>query len=151
MGYFFEAKMCTFTLESTQFIFNKSPIYTHNGARAKFSNNSHETDYSCRETNSFVTACNSFQLTYDVFTFVVTPMFTFFINPFKLLIVHFVTRHKLRTPLTPCMYTRLNLSFREERRKKLFKVLLVNVNARCRTYPTAKEYRSPQSQESMYT
>jgi hypothetical protein len=29
------AKMCTFTLESTHFIFNKCPIYTHVGASAK--------------------------------------------------------------------------------------------------------------------
>jgi hypothetical protein len=41
-----EAKMFTFTLESTHFIFNKCPIYTHDGASAKFSTNSHETDYS---------------------------------------------------------------------------------------------------------
>jgi hypothetical protein len=45
-GTLVEAKMCTFTLESTHFIFNKYPIYTHNGANAKFSTNSHETDYS---------------------------------------------------------------------------------------------------------
>ncbi len=47
-GTFVEAKMCTlsFTLESTHFIFNKCPIYTHDGASAKFSTNSHETDYS---------------------------------------------------------------------------------------------------------
>ncbi len=45
-GTFFEAKMCTFTFESTHFIFNKFPIYTHDGASAKFSTNSHETDYS---------------------------------------------------------------------------------------------------------
>ncbi len=38
--------MCTFTLESTHFIFNKRPIYTHDSASAKFSTNSHETDYS---------------------------------------------------------------------------------------------------------
>jgi hypothetical protein len=41
-----EAKMCTVTLESTHFIFNKCPIYTHVGASAKFSSNSYETDYS---------------------------------------------------------------------------------------------------------
>ncbi len=41
-----EAKMCTCTLESTHFIFNKCPIYTHDSANAKFSTNSHETDYS---------------------------------------------------------------------------------------------------------
>jgi hypothetical protein len=36
----------TFTLESTHFIFNICPIYTHDGASAKFSTNSQETDYS---------------------------------------------------------------------------------------------------------
>ncbi len=41
-----EAKMCKFTLESTHIIVNKCPIYTHDGASAKFSTNSHETDYS---------------------------------------------------------------------------------------------------------
>ncbi len=41
-----EVKMCTITLESTHFIFNKCPMYTHNGASAKFSTNSHGTDYS---------------------------------------------------------------------------------------------------------
>jgi hypothetical protein len=41
-----EAKMCTFTLESMHFIFNKCPIYTHDGAGAKFSTNLQETDYS---------------------------------------------------------------------------------------------------------
>jgi hypothetical protein len=45
-GTLFEAKMWTFTLESTHFIFNKCPIYNHDGASAKFSTNSHETDYS---------------------------------------------------------------------------------------------------------
>ncbi len=44
-GTLFEAKMCTFTLESTQFIFNKCLIYTLDGATAKFSTNSHERDY----------------------------------------------------------------------------------------------------------
>ncbi len=34
------------TLESTHFIFNKCPIYTHDDASAKFSTNSHETAYS---------------------------------------------------------------------------------------------------------
>ncbi len=37
--------MCTFTLESTHFIFNKCPFCTHDGASAKFSTNSQETDY----------------------------------------------------------------------------------------------------------
>ena len=41
-----EAKMFTFTLESTHFIFKKCPIYTHDGASAKFRPNSQETDYS---------------------------------------------------------------------------------------------------------
>ncbi len=38
--------MCIFTLESTHFIFHKCPIYTQDGASAKFSTNSHETDCS---------------------------------------------------------------------------------------------------------
>ncbi len=37
------AKICTFTVESTHFIFNKCPILTHDNASAKFSTNSHET------------------------------------------------------------------------------------------------------------
>jgi hypothetical protein len=41
-----EAKMYIFTLESKHFIFNKFPIYTHDGASAKFSTNLHETDFS---------------------------------------------------------------------------------------------------------
>ncbi len=41
-----EAKMCTFTLESTHFIFNKCLIYAHDGASAKFRTNLQETDYS---------------------------------------------------------------------------------------------------------
>ncbi len=45
-GTLFEAKMCTFTLESTHFIFNQCSIYTHDGASSQFSTNSHETDYS---------------------------------------------------------------------------------------------------------
>ncbi len=45
-GTLVEDKMCVFTLESTHLIFNKFPIYTHDGASAKFSINSHETDYS---------------------------------------------------------------------------------------------------------
>ena len=45
-GTLVEAKMCTFTLESTHFIFNKRHIYTHAGASAKFSTNSKEADYS---------------------------------------------------------------------------------------------------------
>ncbi len=40
-----EAKLCTFTLECTHFVFNKRHIYTHDGAIAKFSTNSQETDY----------------------------------------------------------------------------------------------------------
>ncbi len=43
-----EAKLFTFTLECTHFIFNLCPIYTHDGASAKFSINSQETDYSVR-------------------------------------------------------------------------------------------------------
>jgi hypothetical protein len=43
-GTLIEAKMCTFTLESTNFVFNQCPIYTHDGASAKFRTNSHKTD-----------------------------------------------------------------------------------------------------------
>jgi hypothetical protein len=39
-----EAKLCTFTLECTHFVFNKHHIYTHDGASAKFGTNSHERD-----------------------------------------------------------------------------------------------------------
>jgi hypothetical protein len=45
-GKLVEAKMRTFTLESPHFILNRRPIYTHDGLSAKFSTNSHETDYS---------------------------------------------------------------------------------------------------------
>jgi hypothetical protein len=50
-GTIVKAKMCTLSLESTRFIFNKSPIYTHDGASAKFSTNSHETDHSAAGEN----------------------------------------------------------------------------------------------------
>jgi hypothetical protein len=50
-GTLVEAKMCTFTLESTHFIFSKCPNYTHDGASAKFSTNSHETDFSVAANN----------------------------------------------------------------------------------------------------
>ncbi len=40
------AKMCTFTLDSTHFLFKKCPIYTHDGTNAKFSTSWDETDYS---------------------------------------------------------------------------------------------------------
>jgi hypothetical protein len=46
MGPLLKLKRRTFALESTHFIFNKCPVYTHDGASAKFSTNSHETDYS---------------------------------------------------------------------------------------------------------
>ncbi len=38
--------MCIFILKSRHFIFNKCPIYTHDGESANFSTNSHKTDYS---------------------------------------------------------------------------------------------------------
>ncbi len=49
-----EAKMCTFALKSTHFIFNKCPINTHDDASAKFITNSHKTDYSAVASNSNV-------------------------------------------------------------------------------------------------
>ncbi len=45
-GTLVELKICTFTLESTRFTFDKCPISTHDGASVKFSTNSHETEYS---------------------------------------------------------------------------------------------------------
>jgi hypothetical protein len=45
-GTLVEAKMCTFTLKSSHFIFNKCPMYTHDGTSAKFITNSQGTDYS---------------------------------------------------------------------------------------------------------
>ncbi len=61
-GTLVEAKMCihncTFTLEYTHFIFNKCPIYNHDGASAKFSTNSHEMDYSVMAWgNNLLTRC----------------------------------------------------------------------------------------------
>jgi hypothetical protein len=41
-----EAKICTFALESTHFIFSKCPIYNHDGASANFSISWDETDHS---------------------------------------------------------------------------------------------------------
>jgi len=45
-GTLVEAKMCTFTIESTHFFFNKCPIHTQHGATAKFITNSQDPDYS---------------------------------------------------------------------------------------------------------
>ncbi len=39
-------RMRRFKGECEHFIFNKHPIYTHDGASAKFSTNAHKTDYS---------------------------------------------------------------------------------------------------------
>ncbi len=52
IGTLVEAKMCTFTLETTHFVFNKCPTYNHDGASAKFCTNSHEMDYSEGGSNS---------------------------------------------------------------------------------------------------
>ncbi len=49
-GALVEAEMCKLSLESTHFIFNKCPIYTHDGARAKFITSLDETDYSVLTT-----------------------------------------------------------------------------------------------------
>ncbi len=45
-GTLFEDKMRRFQGECAHFSFNKCPIYTHDGASAKFSTNSHQTDSS---------------------------------------------------------------------------------------------------------
>ncbi len=50
-----EDKMRTFKGECAQFRFNKCPIYTHDGASAKFSTNSQETDYSVCKPNVLYT------------------------------------------------------------------------------------------------
>ncbi len=45
-GALFEDKMRRFKSECAHFSFKKCPIYTHDGANAKFSTNSHEMNYS---------------------------------------------------------------------------------------------------------
>ncbi len=54
-GTLVEAKMCTWTLKSTHFTFNKCPIYTTEGPSAKFSTNytkrTAKTQYRKFETN----------------------------------------------------------------------------------------------------
>ena len=45
-GTLVEDKMRRFKGECAHFSFSKSPIYTHDGASANFSTNSHETDNS---------------------------------------------------------------------------------------------------------
>jgi hypothetical protein len=45
-GTLVEDKIRRFKGECAHFSFNKCPIYTHDGASAKFSTNSHETDNS---------------------------------------------------------------------------------------------------------
>ncbi len=53
-----EDKMRRFKGECAHFIFNKCPIYTHDGASAKFSTNSHETNNSVLIPSlSFPTVC----------------------------------------------------------------------------------------------
>ncbi len=49
-GTLVEDKMRRFKGECAHFSFNKCPIYTHDGASAKFSTNSHETDNSVVST-----------------------------------------------------------------------------------------------------
>jgi hypothetical protein len=60
-GTLVEDKMCRFKGECSHFSFNKCPIYTHDGARAKFSTNSHETDNSAwcnvRQKSAIATLC----------------------------------------------------------------------------------------------
>ncbi len=45
-GTLVEDKMRRFKGVCAHFIFNKGPIYNHDGPSAKFTTNSHETDYS---------------------------------------------------------------------------------------------------------
>ena len=51
-GTLVEDKMRGFKGECAHFSFNKYPIYTHDGASAKFSTNSHETDNSVYNNHS---------------------------------------------------------------------------------------------------
>jgi hypothetical protein len=52
-GTLVEDKMRRFKGECAHFIFYKCLIYTHDGVSAKFSTNSHETDYSVAWLNLF--------------------------------------------------------------------------------------------------
>jgi hypothetical protein len=47
--------MRRFKGECEHFSFNKCPSYTHDGANAKFSTNSHETDYSVEQSQCGIT------------------------------------------------------------------------------------------------
>jgi hypothetical protein len=53
-GTLVEDKMRRFKGEYAHFSFNKCPIYTHDGAGAKFSTNSHETDNSARTLSIYI-------------------------------------------------------------------------------------------------
>ncbi len=46
--------------ECAHFIFNKCPFYTHDGASAKFSTDSHEIDNSVRTIKYYETVCPKF-------------------------------------------------------------------------------------------
>ncbi len=79
-GTLVEAKMCmhncTFTLESTHFIFNKCPIYNHDGANVKFSTNSHEMDYSVMAWNERKQSADHLHSAPEVYpSFTVAPQF----------------------------------------------------------------------------
>ncbi len=76
--------MCTFTLESTHFIFNKCPIYTHDAASAKFSTNSQETDLQCTVMQQLPFYSSSFHLLlssnlhlYQLFIFIISSSYSF--------------------------------------------------------------------------
>ncbi len=49
-----ESKMCRFKFECAQFSFNECSVYTHDGASAKFSTNTHETDQSMARERKIV-------------------------------------------------------------------------------------------------
>ncbi len=57
-GALVEAKMCTIILESTYFIFNECPIYTHDGARPKFSTHTKRITVWDRENGNLFLQCN---------------------------------------------------------------------------------------------
>ncbi len=53
-GTFVEHKTRRFKGECAHFVFNKYPIYTHDGASAKFTTNSHDMDNSAVDIILFV-------------------------------------------------------------------------------------------------
>ncbi len=114
-GTFVEAKLSTFTLESTDFIFNKCPIYTHDGASAKFSTNSQETDYnSCTVYLTLKDYCNAIPINY-------TPLST---------VMHFTSWQMVTVKETPRKRITVTSSFYEMFTDQLGNRVAVGVGGR---------------------